>query len=218
VAAVVPLVIATQRPRPSYLFAFAVLLIAISGMCGYALLARWRLMERFRQIVPLVMVALILFTPRFFTKAYASVHPDYVGKATQRLAKYRQELSRPHANLLVPCQPIGMYAQPTIRILCLFDQYFYTDELIITSPDAPGVLYDFPETLKNLKPGETLLAGLARFSITYVYLDEFAVATIQSLPSGGGAEAFVAAQDTPGWRLLDHGNAPGDRWRLYRRE
>ena len=85
VATVIPLIIATQRPRPSYLFSFAVLLIAISGMCFYATIVQFRLMKLFRQLVPIAMVALILLVPRFFTRAYAAAHPDTVGKTIKRM-------------------------------------------------------------------------------------------------------------------------------------
>ncbi|MFO0826426.1 MAG: hypothetical protein U0792_25455 [Gemmataceae bacterium] len=69
VATAVPLIILTQRPRPSYLFTFAVLLMAITGMCLHISTTRWRLAERLRSIVPLLMVGLVLFVPRYFTQA-----------------------------------------------------------------------------------------------------------------------------------------------------
>src|SRR5262249_24981637 len=59
VAAVAVPVISTQRPRPSYLFALSVFLLACTAMSVWIVLHRWRWPQRLAAWAPLAMMALI---------------------------------------------------------------------------------------------------------------------------------------------------------------
>lgn len=216
VATVIPLVIATQRPRPSYLMTFGVLLIAITCLCFQVLVTRRGLLPRLRQMAPIAMVALLLFVPRFFTRASAALHPDLIGKASQRLAMHRAEIMRPGASLLVPSQPVGMYAHPTIRFVRGVDQYLRPLNQTTKPGEAPrGALYEFHWLINQLQPGETFASGLERFGIAFAYFDEQTLSILESLPDGVDAKEFLRGEDTLKWHLIDHGDRAGDRWRLY---
>jgi hypothetical protein len=194
-----------------------VLLIAITGMCFHVVTVRLRVMQGIRQIIPIAMVALILFVPRYFTRAYAAGHPDAAGKAITRLAAHRDEILRPDTTLLVPSQPVGMFANPNIRFTRALDQYTRDKNLLASPETAPrGVLYEFPWLLTNLNPGETIPAAFDRLVIDFVYLDEESLAKIESMPDHAGAAIFLDGAETQKWHLIDSGNKPGDRWRLYR--
>ncbi len=209
VAAVVPLVIATQRPRPSYLFALAVLLIAVTGLCLHVSTARWRLAERLRVVMPIAMVGIVLLVPRFFTPAYGAMHEQVVAKSAQRLAAHRNEFAQPGTRLAVTFQAAAWYAHPPIR--------FERPERIEGERDVnEEPLLVIPWLFRQRKSGETFPALLDRFDVDVAYLDEWAIARVQEKnidPTGD----LAAGRDAPGWQLVAGDNAPGDRWRLYRR-
>src|SRR5262249_13126699 len=63
VAAVSVPVIATQRPRPSYLFALGVLLMALTALFACAVLRRLALLGRLQALAPAAMAGVLLLVP-----------------------------------------------------------------------------------------------------------------------------------------------------------
>lgn len=201
VAAVVPLVIMTQRPRPSYLFSFSVLLIAVTGLCFCAATARWRLAERLRLAMPLVMVGLALVVPRYFGKAYAAGHPQIVANTVHRLAAHRAEIVESGKRLAVTNSLAAWYAFPMVRF---------------GNQNEDQRLFEIPWLLGKLKPHESFPDVLVRFGVDSVYLDEWTLMQLEAR-SLDPAGHIIAGRAAPGWQLIDSGNTKGDRWRLYRR-
>jgi hypothetical protein len=210
VASVVVPVILTQRPRPSYLFAFGFVLIAITGMCFHAATARWRVAERLRYVMPVLMVAAVFLVPRYFTRAEAKPRP--VAVAAERILPFRGEVLVPGNGLVVPQSAVGYYVYPTAH------HAHPRDQLAVRNPrDVQGNrTYEFADFVGVVKPGESFGKLLARFRVNHVYLDEHSLAMLAGGVYGESAD-FVAGRDSPGWQLAASGDTPGDRWRFYRR-
>ncbi|WP_439623518.1 hypothetical protein [Gemmata sp.] len=198
VATVVPLVVVTQRPRPSYLFAFGVSLIALTGMCVHAAATRWHLADGLRRLAPLLAVALVLIVPRHFVQGKHRTQP--VAAAVTRLLPYRDAVAAPGVVTVVPDRTsVGWYVHPEAR--------FVTDR---------ELLPEFGEVAAAARPGEPFAALLARRGVDYLYLDETALGWMAGKRCDG-LDPYLDGRSTPECDLLGIGNAPGDRWRLYRR-
>jgi len=196
VATVVPLVILTQRPRPSYLFTFAVLLMAITGMCIYAVTTRWRLTGQLRSVAPLVMVGLVLFVPRYFVLGKHTKRP--IANSVERLLPYCDAITAPGIVTLVPDRAsVGYYIHPASR-----DRKLQATR-------------EFPQLVARVSAGDTFATLLARHNVDYAYLDERSLGWLEASTCDDARE-FVNGRGAPGWELIAAGNAPDDRWRLYR--
>jgi hypothetical protein len=199
VAAVVPLIIMTQRPRPSYLFSFLVLLIAFTGLCFSAAAVRWNGINHLRAAMPLIMIGLVILVPRYYSRAYGAGHPQVVAKVVQRLAPHRDAIDESSQRLAVPYSLAAWYAYPMIRFADTGEQ---------------KRLFETYWLLSQIQAPESFSAVLDRFKVNVLYLDEWTLNQIEARnldPEGH----FTAASEVPGWRLIDVGNQPGDRWRLY---
>jgi hypothetical protein len=73
--------------------------------------------------------------------------------------------------------------------------------------------YSFLDGWKRDTPLESFLA---REKVDLFYLDEGLLRTLEAEKSPG-ARPFLSPAGPPGWELVGAGDAPGDRWRLFRR-
>src|SRR5262249_49187685 len=92
VAAVSVPVIATQRPRPSYLFGLGVLLMALTGFWVQVLLRRLRLAGRASALMPAAMAGLCLLVPSYYLSAARRWQPRPLRQVIERLSPYRELL------------------------------------------------------------------------------------------------------------------------------
>jgi hypothetical protein len=194
VAAVAPLVILTQRPRPSYLLALGAGLIALTGLGAWAAATRWGMAGRLRAVAPLLMLAVVLLAPRQFKAGKTHAYRP-LAEAVERLRPYAGELAAPDVTLLAPPGVAGagtyLTGQPTAFV------------------EFTTVLGRWPET-------ESLAACLDREKIRLAYLDEYVLRQLAVVRPGQSAP-FVDGRATPGWERVDGADAPGSRWRLYRK-
>ncbi len=197
VATVVPLVILTQRPRPSYLFAFGVVLIAITGMCLHATTTRWRLAERLRSVAPLLMVGLVLLVPRHFVQGVHTSRP--IASSVERLLPYRDAIAVPGIVTMLPDRMnVGFYIHPASRRM------------------KREMLPIFSEMAATARPGESFAALMDRHQVDYAYVEEHVLNWLKTSTCEDATE-FTDGRGAPGWELLAAGNAIGDRWRIYHR-
>src|SRR5262249_37613149 len=66
--AVAGLIIPTQRPRPSYLFCQGIVLIAITGMCVFAISRRWPFLSKLSGWSPAIMILALLVVPGHYRR------------------------------------------------------------------------------------------------------------------------------------------------------
>ncbi|MBR0715353.1 hypothetical protein [Bradyrhizobium liaoningense] len=95
-ACTISVVVVTQRPRPSYLFAFTVCIMALVGLSADLLTQRVR--AQVNAAALLVAAALILFLP-FYQVTHASPRALYANLA--RLQPYQSLLAAPNNKLLI---------------------------------------------------------------------------------------------------------------------
>lgn len=96
VGVVVTVVMVTQRPRPSYMFTLGIALRAAIAMCGWIGVRRWLVMQRLGDVMPVGMVALILFIPRHYTQDNRDLLENY-----RRLTAFEEIVQRPKTGLVV---------------------------------------------------------------------------------------------------------------------
>lgn len=193
VAAVAPIVILTQRPRPSYLFTLGIGMMALTGLCAWAATNRWGLASRVRNIAPVLAIAVVLFTPGYYRARTAH---DYrpMASALERLRPHAEDLSRRGVRAFTPDGVAGVGVYLT---------------------GQPGDFAEFTTVCGRWPASETFAECLKREKIDLLYLDEHALTQLATTRMEQ-ARAFVEGQNTPGWVRVAGSDKAGERWRYYR--
>jgi hypothetical protein len=178
-----------QRPRPSYLFALTVLILATAGMCAMAYADRWPWLRRLRPVLPILVVSILIAVPPHYGPDYQTAQIGRPGRPMKlmldRLYPFRSELRTGGAALL------ATYASPVCPYL---------------GGEKPCKAVSW-KAIVHRPRGIPLRSSLDARGVDFVYADE---ADLQdsSLREAVGAPAF---RD---WQLL----APaGEGWALLRR-
>lgn len=186
-------VIATQRPRPSYLFSLTFILMIYLAICIYAIVVRVPGIGRLRPLMPVIMVALALSVP----SAYGGkVHPPQPMLETyERLRPYERLFKDPKMVFLSSDFPGEMADYLSFR---------------------KGTFMD-DSILRELKPGESLAEFLDAHHVNLLYLGYRDWVDLESrIP--GIVDQFVKSGRDEGWEMVAYGTAPLEpRWMLCRR-
>lgn len=194
VAAVALPVIATQRPRPSYLFALGIVLMACTGVCLTAVVGRFAALRRCGGLVAPVALACYLFSPLHPTFAAVNSYTPLT-EAIHRLQVYEPLMARPEVRFLG-----GEYS---------FELLTYLGH----HPQKHAFRYDLLGRRDAAMPLDTFLE---QQGINLFYVDNDLLSQLED-DKTGYAKAFF----TPGparWKLIGSGDVPYRRWRLYRLE
>jgi hypothetical protein len=186
-------VIATQRPRPEYLFSLTFILMIYLAICIYAIAVRLPGIGRLRPLMPFVMVALALGVP----SAYGGkVHPPQPMLETyERLRPYERLFYNPNS---------------------VFLSGDYPEELTNYLGFRRGRCMD-DSILHELKPGETLAEVLDAHHVNLLYLGYRDWVDLESRVPGI-VEQFVKSGRDEGWEMVAYGTSPLEpRWMLCRR-
>jgi hypothetical protein len=159
-------VLLTTRPRPSYLFAVGVLILAVIGMSAMAIGRRWPALNRLSALVPLAAVGVLIAAPSHYQEGYENPQTGRgqpIKQAVDRLepfadrlrgedvtlvAGYPQEAVCPYLGGSDPCTPITLQdfdyrpqGQSAEQWLAENEvDYLYLDGLVLNYPDrAPFV-------------------------------------------------------------------------------
>jgi hypothetical protein len=207
VAAVAVPVIATQRPRPSYLFPLGVLIMGLTGLWVHILVHRLALVKQLSVLMPAVMVGLFLFVPSFYLKAARrpqsvdgrtdgqSVPPRrLLSEAIEQLRPYQALIADPKTHFLKGefCFEVSSYLG---HGLCRPHDYGLLDERPASQP-----LSDFLESR----------------DINLMYLDENLLYRLAATDPVG-AQPFLGNTGDARWTLVACQDVPGQRWKLFRR-
>jgi hypothetical protein len=183
-------VIATQRPRPSYLFSLSVLIMAFTGLCLTVILRRFKGLRFGASLLPVILLIAYYVSP---------LHPGLQAKAAP--TPLRDTIHR-----LQPFQHLFIRADTR----SLAGVYSYE----ISSYVGHGISKSFGhDWLCNLPADQSLEAYLQTEDINLVYLDEIDLQWLEA-NRPEAARAFLKAKESP-WKLIGSGDVPGIRWRLY---
>jgi hypothetical protein len=192
VAAVALVVIPTVRPRPSYLFQLSVLLMAITTMAAFVILARWNWPTRLGRAMPLVMAGAFLAVPSYFGEP-AHRPPQRLHALIQCLRPFQELIASPHTVLLK-----GEYPEEVRNYLghgaCKSYSYSLLDDW---SGDVP------------------LDAFLEKRGVNLFYLDEALMERLCKRADTAGP--FLSMTDSASWKLIGFEDVPGGRWKLFQR-
>jgi hypothetical protein len=189
------LIVLTQRPRPSYLFPLGLALMALVGTAVHILLAQWpAARRRLAALAPAAMVALCLLVRPYYVTAE--------GPQPHRLRALVERM-RPFEELLAPRGVAVLQGDWAGEITLYVGRNYY----------ARPLYYDVIHRWKRDVPLESYLAGE---KVDVFYLNEELLRFLQAEPSPL-ARSFLGPTAPPGWELVGQGDAPGDRWRVFRR-
>ena len=193
VAAVAAPIIATQRPRPEYLYFLSVFLMILIVTCGLAIVPhRLLLAEGVRRWAPLAMVVPIAFA----RSAYGTA-----GHHARR--PLMQEYQR-----LLPYQPLI-----ADRGAILLSEHAFEISLYL-GYGLPAGLHDYA-VFDELRPNRSLARVLADRHVNLLALNDRGRTLLDSEHPGKWDE-FVAHAGASGWRLIGLQDAPGEHWVIYR--
>ena len=191
VVAVAGLSIPTQRPRPAYLFCQGLVLMALTGLCLFAISRRWPVVQRLSRWLPVVMVASLLVAPAHYYRSDDGARP--LLELYRRLAPFAAIFNRPDGVVLVSAYPIEIHD--------------YVGHNYFTSP-----LLNADYTLLDSGPADRPLgAFLDAQGITLFYVDE---ALRQALAANPLHRSFLTSPESAGWKIVGGQDTSAGAWLL----
>jgi len=166
---VVIAVIATQRPRPSYLFSFTVCIIALVGMSIDLLTQRFK---RAKNVTGLLVGLLVLVFAPFYQSDNTSGRPLY--ENLSRLQPYRAQLVATKNKIL-----IGDYAGELNNYLQFDPKFPNTNPSPVISS---AQIYDY-SALKSWDRREPLQAFLEREGFDFIFIQPRLMSELQNVPA-----------------------------------
>lgn len=205
VAAPALLVIPTQRPRPSYLFALAVLLMSIVGTAAYVIVRTFLPFPRLRALLPVAMVLLAVFVPSYWGGA-RTPGPSSMSATYARLKPFQSLIDQKDRVFVV-----GGYAP-------------FVHNYLGFAHGRASLDYDL---FDRMTPDMTLAQFLDAQQVTLMYLDLRGWLILEDRYPGLLRE-FLLTQVQTNWQMIAAGqederwaddDAPPDRckWALFLR-
>lgn len=193
VVAVAGLSIPTQRPRPAYLFCQGIVLMALAGMCIFAISRRWPVVQTLSGWLPLVMVASLVVVPAYY-RSQGGERPLLA--LYRRLAPFEAAFNRPDSLFLVSAYPIEIHD--------------YVGHNYFTSP-----LINADYTILDEAPADRPLESLLdERGVNLVYLDE---PRRHALLANPRQRSFLTSPESAGWRVVGGGGSATGTWELLER-
>lgn len=185
VAVTALVVMITQRPRPSYLFAFGIFLRAVAGMSLFVIFERWAWRKWLAKAFPAMVILMVVLMPRYYPGPYAQ-QPRLLARDYERLARNEGLLRRPGTVLVSPISGWQL-CDYLAKGWCKVAYYFDLRALVARGSSWRDVLEGQRATL--------------------IYADE------SVLDDDAGA-ALVQESATAGWQTLAFHNTANERWIL----
>ena len=180
--------IATQRPRPSYIFPLTFFLMALTGLCLYAVLHRLNLWRGFQKVFPLIVAAVLLSA--FSVESTAQLYTGQPMKEIyERVFQFREHLRG--ARAVYASREFTWEVYGYINLTNRRKQHFYT-----LTWDSERTAAGFEATLNE-----------KRVSLLYLGAYDFAEPAVQEWLRNDGAKHWnqLAAdlQIEKPWALLE---------------
>jgi hypothetical protein len=187
------LIIATQRPRPEYLFNQGLILMAITGMAVFVITRHWSLLKPVSMLLPIAVAALLFIVPSIYEISTGS-RP--LLKMYERLAPFSEEFSRSNTKFLVSRSTLAIHG--------------YVAHTIFTNP---FVHLDY-SILDAAPEGERIDLFLARQGVNVFYIDE---AMWERMTKNPLYQPFLRSPAMFGWKILAYQNSGDTRWMLVQK-
>lgn len=184
------LVTLVYRPRPSYMFALAVLLMAAVGMSLFVITHRWSALKHFNILIPAIVVMLLIAVPNYYT------------------ASERQLLDFYHR--FQPFQPI-LAEDKTVFLTRHFS--FDVCSFLGKSETCQPLSYASDDFFAEVPETRSLRALLNKHKVNLFYVD---ANLIEKLESNARTAKFLTDPASMGWQLIAMQDT-GDRWMLFQR-
>jgi hypothetical protein len=191
---VAAVIIPTQRPRPSYLFAQGIAIIALTGLCVFAISRRWPVLERLSAALPIVMLLLLLVVPHHYPSE-ASARPLLT--LYERLSPFSDAFHSPDTIFLVSGFPLEVHG--------------YVGRNYFTTP-----LIDFDYAiLASAGAGQPFISFLEQHGINLVYIDEPLWNGLSANPTD---RSFLSSPEAAGWKVLTSRETSAGHWALLQKK
>jgi hypothetical protein len=185
------MIMVIERPRPSYLFGFTLLLMTFIGLCGWAFIRRIPKIQTLLPLVPMAMILVPLVTPSFY---YPHKQGRPVVENYERLRPFEAMFGRPDSAYIGP-QANTVQAFVGHGLRACFD-YSIFDEL---------------------PPGMSLADFLMARHITLFELTETEAVKFRAIHPAL-LDDFLQSYGQNGWRLLASQELADGQWRLFSRQ
>jgi hypothetical protein len=176
------------RPRPAYLFALTLALLAVIGMCAMAVVRRRPELARLRAVIPLLAVIAVIALPSHYGEGYTTPQLE-----TGRPLKSAVERLDPFSDRLAGAETSLMSRYPS-------DVCRYVEPLDPCTGVMPAVLAERP-------PGQPAAEWLDEEEVDLIYLNE------QDFAAGFPRQE-VRLLKAAGWRTLASSGSEPVEWVL----
>ena len=184
IASVAPMIILTQRPRPSYLLPLGIFVRAAIATCAWASVHRGPQLRWIAPLAPVAVVLLLLFAPEYYS----------VTRVPQTLATYYETLAPFHEWIDQP--DAGLVTTDRADDLCRF-----------ISPNGTCRPLNFPDLRRQVTGEKSLSQVLDERRATVFFADSAVLAD----PEG---RLFVEKANSDGWRLIAQRHDSMSDWDL----
>jgi hypothetical protein len=186
-------VMMTVRPRPSYVFNFSVLVLAVIGMCAFAIGSRWTWTRRLRAGLPLLAIVVLVAVPSRYDTGYSTPQAGQgrpLLEMVERLEPRSEELAKRNTHLLAP-----QFANE----VCAY---------IVPVGGCRGTA--LIESIEQKEAATSIAKLIKDLDINLVYADE-------STLTNPAHRDLMERLDSKGWRVLGPPPSSGAPWTLLRR-
>jgi hypothetical protein len=186
-------VIAAERPRPEYLYPLGIFLMACTGMCLFAIIRRWAVLDRLARWAPLLILIIVISAPSFYPPPNNKEQPRPLLQLYRRLSPFADAMG-------------GKYATNPLMSRYRWEIAFY-----IQSGWTPG----FDYTIFNDAPQDMALADfLEKYGINFFYVDKAFEPILKTHPQ---YQTFFNSPQSFNWKMIAHEEAQDDRWAIYKK-
>lgn len=193
VAAVAPFIVATQRPRPEYLYGLGIPLMAWVGASVSMILQRLRMMGVLSALMPVIMVASPFIVPSYYSPALKD--PRALLQLYERLRPFHALFDNPDAVVLT-----GEFAPEIQNYL----------------GHGKGKTLQYKDVFRAWDHRQTLADLLDQNQINLCYLDRGALAELDRRHPGA-LRQFIDQGGQQGWRLVGWEQHAQTRWMLFQK-
>ena len=185
------IVIPTQRPRPEYMYSLTLFIMALTGMCIFAILQRLGAYKRLDRWILAIVVVLLIAAPSYYLRGWQG-QPRRLLQVCQRLSPFQAMIASPNTVFLEGEQAFSVAG---------YLGHFKSKVL------------DY-RILDQLPVGMPLETFLEKNGINLFYVDESLNTRLVANPL---CRPFLISPDSFGWKLVAFQDVGDGKWMLLKK-